>query len=227
MIASEFFKKNKWVKINNFIDINMANLLYYHVILEKKRLDYIYKVTDNDYDKEIYGTLEDPQAVGDFSKYGEPIFDTLLDMSVNQMQEFTGKKLIPTYTYHRLYTTNTILERHKDRESCEISTTLFLGHDISNLDNKNYTWPMYVKDEDGTEHKVDMNVGDMLVYSGCDLEHWREPFEGVNHAQVFMHYNEEDGQYNIKYDGRPVLGLEGKWKNHKKDIDSNYVKIIE
>ena len=42
-----------------------------------------------------------------------------------------------------------------------------------------------------------------------------------------MHYNEEDGQYNIKYDGRPVLGLEGKWKNHKKYIDSNYVKIIE
>ena len=23
-----------------------------------------------------------------------------------------------------------------------------------------------------------LDIGDMLVYSGCELEHWREPFEG-------------------------------------------------
>ena len=32
---------------------------------------------------------------------------------------------------------------------------------------------------------VDLEVGDMLVYSGCELEHWREPFEGDHCAQVF------------------------------------------
>ena len=37
--------------------------------------------------------------------------------------------------------------------------------------------------------KVELEPGDMLIYSGCDLEHWREPFEGNNNAQVFLHYN--------------------------------------
>ena len=34
--------------------------------------------------------------------------------------------------------------------------------------------------------------GDMIVYRGCEIEHWREKFEGNNHAQVFLHYNNVD-----------------------------------
>jgi hypothetical protein len=36
---------------------------------------------------------------------------------------------------------------------------------------------------------VDLEPGDMLIYSGCDLEHWREEFKGKNCGQVFLHYN--------------------------------------
>ena len=36
--AAKFFEKNHWVKIDKFIDQNMANLLYHHVQLEAKRL---------------------------------------------------------------------------------------------------------------------------------------------------------------------------------------------
>ena len=48
----------------------------------------------------------------------------------------------------------------------------------------------------------------MLVYRGCDLEHWRKPFEGDDCVQVFLHYNEE-GTFTEKdkYDGRSHLGL--------------------
>ena len=49
--------------------------------------------------------------------------------------------------------------------------------------------------------------GDMVIYKGCELEHWREPFEGNNHAQVFLHYNIKNGRYNNKFDGREVLGV--------------------
>ncbi len=27
----------------------------------------------------------------------------------------------------------------------------------------------------GVKTQIDLEVGDMLVYSGCELEHWREP----------------------------------------------------
>ena len=49
----------------------------------------------------------------------------------------------------------------------------------------------------------------MLVYSGCKLEHWREPFEGDSCGQVFLHYNDINGPNatNNIFDGRPKLGL--------------------
>jgi hypothetical protein len=33
--------------------------------------------------------------------------------------------------------------------------------------------------------KVDLKPGDMLVYSGCELEHWRENLK-VRNVQVFF-----------------------------------------
>jgi hypothetical protein len=54
-----------------------------------------------------------------------------------------------------------------------------------------------------------IDVGDMLVYSGCELEHWREPFDGNICGQVFLHYNHVNGPFadKNKFDGRPKLGL--------------------
>jgi hypothetical protein len=220
--AKDFFNKNHWVKIESFIDKNMANFLYNYVILETARLNYIEETQGKgNYDIDFWGEFDDFQALGDFSKYGDLTFDTLLNQSLNKMELIVGKKLIPTYSYHRLYTTDTELVRHKDRRSCEISTTLCLGYDNSNVDNKKYpdwNWPMFVgpgTGEEGTEGiPIHMKPGDMLVYRGCEIEHWREPFWGINHAQVFLHYNEKDGKYNNLYDGRPLLGLGTKYKSN-------------
>jgi len=219
----KFFEKNNWVLIKNFIDINMCNLLYHHVQLEATRLSFL----ENNYnsaDEHIYGTFKDKQVLGSFAKYGDPIFDTLLNFSLEKMSELTGKNLIPTYSYHRLYITGNELKRHKDRPSCEISTTLCLGYDVSNIDSKKYPdwdWPMFVKETNGTEVPVHMKPGDMIIYRGCEVEHWREPFWGKNHAQVFLHYIEKNGQYDIKYDGRPVLGLPATFKAKNINTDTN------
>ena len=252
--AAKFFQENGWVKIDKYIDDNMANLLYHHVQLETKRLSY-FEENDIEADQDIHGTFTDHQAPGDFSKYGDPIFDTLLNLSLEQMQTLTGKDLVPTYTYHRLYTQGTELKRHKDRPSCEISTTLCLGYDNSNVDAKKYPdwdWPMFVGPKDGevgTEGMpIHMKPGDMLIYRGDIVEHWREPFWGLNHAQVFLHYNEKDGQYHIPFDGRPLLGLPGSFRSkearnkndgsnngevekiltsHKKNIEVDYDDDVE
>jgi hypothetical protein len=49
----------------------------------------------------------------------------------------------------------------------------------------------------------------MLIYSGCELEHWRDPFPGKNCGQVFLHYNNVNtpNSETNKYDTRPHLGL--------------------
>ena len=211
--AAKFFEENGWVKIEKYIDTNMSNLLYHHIQLEAQRLAYL---EDNsiEADADFNGTFGDTQAPGDFSKYGDPIFDALLSLGTEKLSELTGKDLIPTYSYHRLYTQGTELKRHKDRPSCEISTTLCIGYDNSNVDASKYPdwdWPMYVGPKDGEKGTdgmpIHMKPGDMLIYRGDVVEHWREPLWGNNHAQVFLHYNEKEGQYNIPYDGRPLLGM--------------------
>ena len=57
--------------------------------------------------------------------------------------------------------------------------------------------------------KVDLKQGDMLVYSGCELEHWRNKFKGKECVQVFLHYNDAsspEAETN-RYDGRPFVGI--------------------
>lgn len=218
MNSIDYFKENHFLYVTNFISPEVCNLLYHHVKLEAKRLEYLeYDLGDDIVDKERdnLGTFKDSQAPGDFSKYGDPIFEALLDNKCKKMSEITGINLNPTYSYHRLYTTGTELKRHKDRPSCEISTTLCLGFDNSNL-KKEYNWPMFVgpkTGELGTEGTpIYMQPGDMIIYRGCELEHWREPLKGLNHAQVFLHYNEAGGEYDIMYDGRPMLGLPTRFK---------------
>jgi hypothetical protein len=49
----------------------------------------------------------------------------------------------------------------------------------------------------------------MLVYSGCELEHWREKFKGKECVQVFLHYNNQKtpGSKENMFDKRLHLGL--------------------
>jgi len=142
------------------------------------------------------------------------------------MEKHTGLKLNPTYAYARIYKTGDILHRHKDRFSCEISTTMNLGGD---------DWPIFIEgkknvglpdDKKGITvtsnnkgSKVTLKPGDMLVYKGNLLEHWREPFVGQDCAQVFLHYNDVNSEFGNAeenmFDGRPHLGLPPYFKGMK------------
>ena len=92
---------------------------------------------------------------------------------------------------------------HQQYPEC---STLSLGKNYNNV-NKDYMWPIYVKNRNGEDVPVDLQDGDMLIYKGCELKHWREPLQGNHHAQVFLHYNDKNGPYNEPLDGRPCIGL--------------------
>ena len=118
------------------------------------------------------------------------------------MEKKAEQELIEMYSYCRIYKKNDVLYRHKDRTSCEISTTLNLGGD---------SWPIFLEpsgEKNKKGIKVDLKQGDMLIYKGCELEHWREPFQGENNAQVFLHYNvDSEEARKHKYDNRPFIGV--------------------
>ena len=150
-----------------------------------------------------WGVWNDEFVPETYSHYCDIAMDTLLKKLKPLMEDETGLKLYETYSYARIYKKGDILARHKDRYSCEISTTLNLGGD---------TWPIFLEPsgEEGKDGvKIVLEPGDMLIYKGMDLEHWREAFEGENCGQVFLHYNDasDKNAEENKYDGRPFLGL--------------------
>jgi len=207
---------NNYQIIKNAVDINLVNFIKDYFILKRDTVSYMIEHNVIINHNEILGTWNDPQAPNTYSHYADPVMETLLMKVLPVMKQHTDLDLIPTYSYARIYKKGDILKRHKDRPSCEISTTIHLGGS---------RWPIFI-DDTGSNNVIDeyknihkpnapegtkvlLEVGDMLVYSGCELEHWREPLEGNTCAQVFLHYNHVNGPFAEKnrFDKRPMLGI--------------------
>jgi hypothetical protein len=210
------FKTKKYQVIRNALDPRLANFIFNYMMLQRDAVDWMMKNNKLNAYNPFIGRRDDQQVPGAYSKYADWVMETLLVYMIPIMKAKTGLELVPTYSNTRLYEKGNILRRHKDRPSCEISTTLHLGGD---------EWPIFldpsgqtfVIDEYKQIHKpgapkgvkVNLKIGDMLIYSGCELEHWREPFEGNICSQVFLHYNHAKGPYaktNL-FDKRPMLGV--------------------
>ena len=209
------FQTKKYQVIKNVISYELANFIYNYFLLKRDAVRYMYENNIHSQDP-ILGTWTDQQIPNTYSCYGDFVMETLIMKVLPVMKKETGLDLIPTYTYARAYKKGDELKRHKDRPSCEISTTVNLGGD---------PWPIFI-DGTGTDNVIDeyknihkpnapagskvvLEVGDMLIYRGCELEHWREPFEGDSCGQVFLHYNDVNGPYGTQclFDGRPKLGV--------------------
>jgi|TARA_B110000902_G_scaffold238110_1_gene285708 hypothetical protein len=206
---------NKYQVIKSAVSYELANFIYNYFLLKRDAVKYMYEKNIT-YDTGMLGTWTDAQIPNTYSHYADPVMETLLMKVLPVMQQETGLQLIPTYSYARVYKNGDELKRHKDRPSCEISTTINLGGDPWSIfidgtgaDNVINEQQNLIKPNAPAGTRVDLKVGDMLVYSGCELEHWREPFQGNTCGQVFLHYNHVNGPFadKNKLDGRPMLGL--------------------
>ena len=189
--------------IKQAISQELAEFVYSYFLNKRKVARYLFDARYISPFTDYWGVWSDEQIPETYSHYADIAMETLLVKLKPLMEKESGLKLNETYSYARIYKKGDELKRHKDRYSCEVSTTLNLGGD---------EWPIYLEpsgEEEKEGIKVILNQGDMLVYKGCDVEHWREKFEGENCGQVFLHYNDasdEKAEQN-KYDGRPFLGL--------------------
>jgi len=205
------FKKNKYSILKKAISSELANFVYKYFLNKREVAKFLFANRYISPFTEYYGVWNDEQVQNTYSHYSDIVMETLLQEVKPIMEKHTKLKLSETYSYARIYKEGDVLARHKDRYSCEISTTLNLGGD---------SWPIYLdptgkKDQAGV--KVQLDPGDMLIYSGCDLEHWREEFKGKNCGQVFLHYNKANSKIAKQnyLDKRPLLGLPSWFKNTK------------
>ena len=209
------FQNNKYTLIKKAISKEKADFIYRYFLLKRQVAKTLFDIQYISPFTEYLGVWTDKQIPGTYSHYADIAMEVLLEELLPLMKKETNLNLIPTYSYARIYKKGDILQRHKDRFSCEISTTMNLGGD---------DWPLYLEPDSskgGTKEgvgyvsqntkgvRVDLKPGDMMVYSGCELEHWRNKFKGKECIQVFLHYNNRKtpGAKENIFDKRPHLGL--------------------
>ena len=209
------FKEKHFFVIRNAITTDVANFVYNYFMMKRQVARTFFDTRYISPYATEFGVWNDEQVPDTYSHYSDIAMETLLLNVQPKMEKITGLKLNPTYSYARIYKRGDVLKRHKDRFSCEISTTMNLGGD---------DWPIYLSPSENVGApngkditavskakgiKVDLKPGDMLVYRGVELEHWREKFKGKECVQVFLHYNNQktEGSKLNMYDKRIHLGL--------------------
>jgi hypothetical protein len=211
MTTQEEFKINRYIDVKSLLPTDICKIATKYALLKEKV----------EFAPELGA---DAQVLGAHSVYGDTLMETLMFFTKPHLEKLTGMELALSYTYYRVYRPGSILARHKDRPSCEISMTTCLGFNYVNP-NPDYSWGMYV-DADSVNKKLGPNgefisnnkpgkmiaqqPGDAIVYRGCEVEHWRDRFEcgaGSYQVQAFFHFVDKNGPFYPEYefDKRPGL----------------------
>src|SRR5215467_1059511 len=86
--------------------------------------------------------------------------DALLLELRPRIEAIAGCRLVPTYSYARLYLHGDAMVRHQDRGSCEVSVSIHLARDGGDAS-------LWFK----PGAKVEMEPGDGAVYLGYETDH--------------------------------------------------------
>ena len=181
------FEKHGYIVIKGFLDATAAQTV-------SRYMEYALKQNAMPRDNGV----ESPS----FARYADPLTETILFNSLSHVEEITGKKLHPSYSFSRVYTAGDQLKPHVDRPSCEISVTC-------NVATKGALWPIWMHAPGADAVSFTLEPGDAVVYKGCEVKHWRNSMADTEvNAQFMLHYVDQNGPYSeFKFDKRTSLGV--------------------
>ena len=201
------FDKDGYLVIEDLWD---PEELYHPVPEMRGQLTYWDKNPENFNHVEI-----EEQVEGSLARYWHPQYRTIHTGVRLKLEKIIGRKLYNTYYYDRFYFSGQKLERHMDRDACEISVSI---HISTNLEDEDAKWPFWIKTPDkyadkkktqvlvpGEERSLSVKPGDGILYKGCERPHWREAMPGKvkkvfgkevepYYHQIFFHYVLQDGE---------------------------------
>lgn len=119
------------------------------------------------------------------------------------MSQLTGKDLLPTYNYFRIYREGDVCRVHSDRESCEHSLSLTLAYSDGKswdlgLGHDRIDEPGDIADDfEGKGFtNLPMQPGDAVLYQGVRYRHGRvDPNPNRWSAHLFLHWVDRDGPF--------------------------------
>jgi hypothetical protein len=169
---NQILQDNNYIFIDNFIDKNKALELYNQFKYDAKNNPQLF--------------YNDPQCPKSLAIYNYRPFLELLIEKTPFMTEIIGEPMFPTYTYSRLYAHGDKLDKHTDRNACEVSVTLNIGGDKD--------WDIYFTKPNNEIVSYNLKSGQGVIYLGMVSEHWRNVFEGQEYGQIFLHYVKAKGE---------------------------------
>mgnify|MGYP001193544122 CR=1 FL=1 len=185
------FSKDGYCIIPNAVSKELCSFITQYARLK-------YKVAPN-----VYRSKDDSLA-NIHREYGDPLMETLLQRLHSPVEQVTGMQLWPSLSFYYTYTRGNVLKKHKDRDSCEVVACLCIGSDAEYAQAKKF-WPIYLglSDED---LPVCLHQGDLVLFKGKALDHWREAYEGEWFISSIFAFVEREGPNNyLKYDQRSYL----------------------
>lgn len=225
--------KDRFVVLRDFIPKDVINL----------SLDSWKTIEHNDawneaiFKREVDITQNSPKDSLNKSQanYCTPMAVSLHRWLKNKLDNVIDMGLRETYSYTRKYERGAYLRAHTDRPSCEISVTICLDYQTDD----NAPWKIWVQNDgnyvdmrdmdevfeisQGLPHRqrrgipITLEPGDVLLYQGPNVIHWRDYLVGEYSYHMFMHFFSEDSKlldinemhtdidnhYALSWDGRP------------------------
>ena len=126
------------------------------------------------------------------------------------MSMLTGRELLPTYSYFRVYRQGDVCRVHSDRHACEHSLSLTLAYS----DGKPWSFEIggeriekarSIADQfDDVFSSIEMQPGDAVLYQGVNFRHGRTtPNPNRWSAHLFLHWVDSAGPFKEQaFDGR-------------------------
>jgi hypothetical protein len=169
--------EKRYLVVEALIDARLARILYGALLLRHWRGEF----------------KRDAQVPDAQSHWGDSTLDAVLLGLQPDIERACGCALLPTYAYARLYLAGNALPRHRDRAACEVAATIHLGSSGHEPPPIRFA----------PDVAITQRPGDAVVYLGDRIDHWRDPFEGIDSGQVFLNYVFADGaRQHLIHDGR-------------------------
>jgi len=146
----------------------------------------------------------------------------------NALRDVLDLRLKETYSYTRKYQRGAYLKAHTDRPSCEVSTTICLDYKTDDntpwkiWGNGKQNWILRKQDQEDIWNEVQniphrerlkngsvriaLEVGDVLVYQGPNMVHWRDYLLGEHSYHMFLHFHNANSEIRKMKDATYEMG---------------------
>lgn len=183
------FQENGYVLVKNFLDADAVKVVSRYLENALRR-----------YPENNQGGGGDTSSR--ISWYADPLIEMILEDKISHVEEITGYKLFPSYSFTRVYQKGDELKPHIDRPACEISLTCHIA-------TVGKPWPIWMQPPGGESVSYTLEPGDACVYKGCEVKHWRSVATDTDiNVQMMLHYVNQNGpNASYKLDRRPQISL--------------------